>query len=77
MSDEKKTPGQSDFWERPVARAIACAIVAIVSVVMIFGNLSGVGIWEPWEANEVLLAREYKERGEPEPTTDPLAKSWN
>lgn len=76
MSDARDRHEPS-FWDKPAATWFAFAALVVVSVVMIFGNLGGVGVWEPWEANEVFLAREYAERGAPEVTEDPLAKSWN
>ncbi len=56
---------------------IAFAIVAVVSAVLFFGNLGRIGIWEPWEANEIFVANEYLDRGEPTPSSDPTASSWN
>ena len=56
---------------------IAFAIVAVVSAVLFFGNLGRIGIWEPWEANEIFLANEYLDRGEPTAVSDPTAPSWN
>lgn len=56
---------------------IAFAVVAIVSAVLFFGNLGRIGIWEPWEANEIFVANEYLDRGPPEPNLAPAAPSWN
>ena len=43
---------------------IAYVIVALVSAALFFGNLGRIGIWEPWEANEIFVANEYLDRGE-------------
>lgn len=56
---------------------LALVVVALVSAVLFFGNLGRIGIWEPWEANEIFVATEYKERGAAKPVVDPSASSWN
>lgn len=56
---------------------LALVVVALVSAVLFFGNLGRIGIWEPWEANEIFVATEYKTRGEAKPVVDPSATSWN
>ena len=66
-----------DFWETPKGTAFALGFAVVVSLVMLFGNLSGLGIWEPWEANEISVAQEYMTRGEAPETVDPEAASWN
>jgi hypothetical protein len=65
--DGRLWPGWTDFWES--RRGLAAAVAAVVGVgaLLSFGLLGDLGIWEPWEAGDVLVAQEYQDRGEPEP----------
>lgn len=73
MSDESKT----SFFETQRGRIAALVVAAIWSVVLLLGNLGGIGIWEPWEAHEITVAQEYVTRGQAPEVTDPKATSWN
>ncbi|MFB6263038.1 MAG: ArnT family glycosyltransferase [Bradymonadaceae bacterium] len=66
------------FWETKVGAGVALAIALASLGVLLFGNLSGLGIWEPWEAKDVLVAQEYQDRPDPPETiSDPKAPSYN
>lgn len=66
-----------EFWESRNGRILALVGLLVVSLSLLFGNLSGLGIWEPWEANEIAVAQEYATRGAAPPVTQPRATSWN
>lgn len=66
-----------NFWESTRVRAATLGSAVLITLVMLFGNLGGIGVWEPWEANEITVAQEYATRGEAQPVADPLATSWN
>jgi hypothetical protein len=52
--------------------------VAVVAGWMLFSDLSTLGIWEPWEAHDIRVAREYRTRAEPpDEVTNPTASSYN
>jgi 4-amino-4-deoxy-L-arabinose transferase-like glycosyltransferase len=73
MSDSEKksdveSPDQAEWvqwWSTKTGTIVAACILAVISGVLLFGNLSGLGIWEPWEAAEILVAHEYAERMRP------------
>jgi hypothetical protein len=71
--------GWVEFWETRSGIALAAGIVAAVSGALLFGQLGNLGIWEPWEANEILVAQEYQDRGPPpsEEELDPKDPSYN
>jgi len=60
-------PGWTSFWESRRGLVLAVAAVVGLGGVLCFGLLGELGIWEPWEAGDVLVAQEYQDRGEPEP----------
>lgn len=59
--------GWSQFWESNLGLGLAAAIVAAIGGAMLLGNLGTLGIWEPWEAKEILVAQEYDDRSDPPP----------
>lgn len=75
MSDETtKTP---EFWRTGRAQLAAMVGFAVIALTLLFGNLSSIGIWEPWEANEISVAQEYATRGAPPELENPKDFSWN
>lgn len=72
--DNNMAPG---FWASRRGQWIATVGALVVALSMLFGNLGGIGVWEPWEANEIAVAQEYATRGAPPELTDPKATSWN
>lgn len=52
-------------------------VLGVLSALLFGLNLSSIGIWEPWEANEFLVGQEYATRGAPEASTDLRAPSYN
>ena len=80
-ADEYETlwPGWHQFWESRAGLGVATLLVVAIAGVMFFGNLSQLGIWEPWEANEILVAQEYQDREPPPPLEQrgPKAPSYN
>ena len=77
--EETLWSGWLGFWETTPGGAVAAAVVAVVAGVFFLGNLSGLGIWEPWEANDILVAQDYQDRPEPKPAAErePTAPSYN
>ncbi|MFB6350206.1 MAG: ArnT family glycosyltransferase [Bradymonadaceae bacterium] len=77
--DDSLWPGWRDFWESKAGLVLATILVAAVGGMLLFGNLSNLGVWEPWEANDILVAQEYQDRPEPEPLSErgPKAPSYN
>lgn len=72
-------PGWSEFWESNAGLGLATALVVAVGAALFFGNLADLGVWEPWEANDILVAQEYQDRPDPKPLSerDPKAPSYN
>lgn len=68
---------QGDFWRTRVGVGSALGAAILVAVVLMLGNLGGIGIWEPWESNEISVAQEYATRGAAPEVTNPKATSWN
>lgn len=67
MSHENKEdarPSRAVWFETRRGFAISAAILAVISILLLFGNLSRVGIWEPWEAGQIQVAQQYGTRGE-------------
>ncbi len=69
-------PDQKPSWfETRNGFIISTVILAAVSLLLLFGNISRIGIWEPWESNEIQVAQQYFSRGEsivnPEDPTQP------
>lgn len=50
------------WWSSKTGTYVAFAILTVVAGVLLFGKLAALGIWEPWESNEISIAREYAER---------------
>ncbi len=71
--------GWRAFWETPLGLGIACLLVLAASGTLLFGQLSDLGIWEPWEAGDVLIAQEYQDRPAPpsESELGPRESSYN
>ncbi len=65
------------FWSTGAGEILAIALLVVVAGTVLFGNLSGIGIWEPWEANEIFTSQEYSTRGEAPELESPTATSWN
>lgn len=68
---------QSSFWDTPRGQFAALGTAVLITVLLLFGNLGGIGIWEPWESNEIAVAQQYATRGAAPESTDPKAPSWN
>lgn len=77
MSETTPKSATNAPWDSPKGRTLAIILFIATSVVLLLGNLGGIGIWEPWEANEIMVAQEYATRGAPPEATDPKADSWN
>lgn len=71
--------GWEAFWNSRLGLGAAIALVVVTAGVLFFGNLSQLGVWEPWEANEILVAQEYSDRDPAPPLSerDPEAPSYN
>lgn len=54
-----------DWWSSKTGMYVATAILVVVSAVLLFGQLASLGVWEPWEADEILSAREYAPDADP------------
>lgn len=72
----KNSTDQKPSWfETRNGLIISTVILAVVSLLLLFGNISRIGIWEPWESNEIQVAQQYFSRGEsvvnPEEPTQP------
>ena len=53
-------------WDRQAWMGLG--VVVLVGLVLLLGMQSRVGFWEPWEAHELLMAREYLQRSPSDPT---------
>ncbi len=73
--NKEKTP--TDFWETPKGFKIALSMTIAIVGMILFWNISKIGIWEPWEANDIVIAEEYATRGEAPPKEKVGDKSWN
>ncbi|QDG52041.1 phospholipid carrier-dependent glycosyltransferase [Persicimonas caeni] len=56
--------GWYSWWSSKTGTMVAVGLLVVVAGTLLFGQLSSLGIWEPWEADEILAAREYAERGD-------------
>ncbi len=69
----ENTPNNQDqkpsWFESRNGLILSTIILAAVSLLLLFGNISRIGIWEPWESNEIQVAQQYFSRGES--VTDP------
>lgn len=66
-ADQRQLPA---LWYK-----LALAFLALSTLLILFGRQRSVGIWEPWEAQEIFLAQEYATRA---PFQDPEAlKGYN
>jgi len=66
------------FWETPLGVALAYVLLALVAGMLLFTDLSQLGIWEPWEAHDIRVAREYQNRPDPpDELSDPTEASYN
>ncbi len=73
MNDSKTTP----FWESPKGLKLALSMTIAIVGFILFWNISKIGIWEPWEANDIVIAEEYATRGEAPIKKTIGEKSWN
>lgn len=65
MTDASKptTQGKSStMWFK-----VGLGVLTLLSLLFLFSRLSSVGIWEPWEAYDILVAQEYRSRGPSSP----------
>lgn len=62
-------------WKR--LDTVGLVVTLVVSAVVLFGNISKLGVWEPWEANEIFVAQEYAERGPAPEIKKPTDTSYN
>jgi len=81
MSDDTDSlwPGWHRFWESNAGLGLATVLVVAIGGTLLFGHLSTLGVWEPWEANDILVAQEHQDRPDPKPLAerDPKAPSYN
>lgn len=63
-ADAVERQGWYAWWSSKTGTAVAVGTLVVVAGALLFGQLSSLGIWEPWEADEILAAREYAERGD-------------
>ncbi len=59
-ADERQ--GWYAWWSSKTGTRLAVALLVLVAATVIFGKISSLGIWEPWEANEIKATREYFQR---------------
>lgn len=57
----------------PLARLLPFLLIIAPAMVLLFGQLRALGVWEPWEAREILVAMEYQAR----PAFDPAIFEQN
>lgn len=71
--------GWHEFWNAPLGLGLAFGLVVVASGLLLFGQLDDLGIWEPWEAGDVLVAQEYQDRPAPpsESELGPRESSYN
>lgn len=74
MTSEKNI---TSFWESARGLKLSIVITALLIASVLFWNLSKLGIWEPWEANDIIVAQEYATRGEAPEKQNIADKSWN
>ncbi len=70
-----KTENATKGWQK--LDTIGLVVTLVVSAFVLFGNLSKLGVWEPWEANEIFVAQEYAERGPAPEIQKPTDTSYN
>lgn len=58
-TQERGTPS---FWEGSRGLIVALVILGGLVVGFLLTGLGSMGMWEPWEASEVMVASEYQER---------------
>ena len=46
----------------PLTRFLPFALIIVPAMILLFGQLRALGVWEPWEAREILVAMEYQSR---------------
>jgi hypothetical protein len=61
-SEAVEHKGWYAWWSTKTGTLVAAGILVAVAGALLFGQLSSLGIWEPWEADEILAAREYNDR---------------
>jgi 4-amino-4-deoxy-L-arabinose transferase-like glycosyltransferase len=61
-SEAAENKGWYAWWSTRTGTLVAAGLLIAVAGTLLFGQLAGLGIWEPWEADEILAAREYNER---------------
>ncbi|MBA2662752.1 MAG: glycosyltransferase family 39 protein [Bradymonadaceae bacterium] len=63
--DEEEASAPLVAWfATPRGFVVSAAVLVVVAVVLLFGNLSRIGIWEPWEASEIQVAQQYVNRAD-------------
>src|SRR5690554_5138721 len=55
-------PGFYAWWSTQTGTGVALAILVLACAGLIFGQLSTLGVWQPWESDEIRIAREYTQR---------------
>lgn len=68
------------FWEAPLARRLAPICTGAITFALILWGLGSMGVWEPWEAQDISIAMEYAERAPWDDsilTTNPEAPGYN
>lgn len=61
------------WWSTQTGTAVALAILVVACAGLIFGQLSTLGIWQPWESDEIRIAREFSQRDAPDEQDAPAA----
>lgn len=72
--------GTPSFWEGSAGLFVSLGVLAALVVGFLLGGLGSMGMWEPWEASEVMVASEYWEREAWNPSvveTNPEAPGYN
>jgi len=59
-------PAFYTWWSTQTGTGVALAILVLACAGLIFGQLSTLGIWQPWESDEIRIAREYSQRDAPD-----------
>jgi hypothetical protein len=54
--------GTPSFWEGSTGLFVSLGVLAALVACFLLGGLGSMGMWEPWEASEVMVASEYWER---------------
>lgn len=73
-SDKAEQPGFYAWWSTRTGTWVALAILVLACAGLIFGQLSSLGVWKPWESDEIRIAREYAQR-DTQSTLDPALEA--